>query len=84
MIYWLASLDELSAAYEELDKDKGDGMETDGVEVLKGQVYSFEELGHADKGIAPHAFKDDVSTLWESNAGDSWDVGCPSLGVSSL
>ena len=83
MIYWLASLDELSAAYEELDKDKGDGMETDGVEVLKGQVYSFE-LGHANKGIAPHAFKDDVSTLWESNAGDSWDVGCPSLGFSSL
>ena len=34
--------------------------------------------------FAPHAFKDDVSTLWESNDGDSWDVGCPSLGVSSL
>ena len=84
MIHWLASLDELSAAYEELDKDKGDEMDPDGVEVLKGQVYSFEELGHADKGIALHAFKDDVSTLWESNAGDSWDVDCPSLGVSSL
>ena len=38
-------------------------MDPDGVEVLKGQVYSFEELGHADKGIALHAFKDDVSTL---------------------
>ena len=34
----------------------------------------MEELGHVDKGIAPHAFKDDVSTLWKSNAGDSWDV----------
>lgn len=38
-------------------------MDPDGVEVLKGQVYSFEELGHANKGIPPHAFKADVSAL---------------------
>ena len=59
-------------------------MDPDEAEVLEGQVYSFKELDHVHKSIAPHAFEDDVLTLWGPNSGGGWDVGSLLLGVPSL
>ena len=59
--------------------------ELDGREVLEGNVYDFEELGHVDRGLVPTAFEEEVSIIGSGNGG-SWGIGelMSSGGVLSL
>ncbi|RPD67877.1 hypothetical protein L226DRAFT_548734 [Lentinus tigrinus ALCF2SS1-7] len=55
-------------------EDKLENSE-DGVEVLEGKLYDFEELQRVDKGLAPPTLTDDVEIIGKEDEEDvDWDV----------
>lgn len=70
-------LDEIDATFDELEKDKQSAKEVDpdGVEVLEGEIYAFNELDKIDEGIVLHAFEEEVSIHREGlGTGGAWNV----------
>lgn len=57
-------LKEIDTAFNELEKEKVKeaSCNVDCAEVLKGEIYNFDELNHIDVGVAPCALED-VSAL---------------------
>lgn len=68
------SIEEFNDAFDVVTKEGGMLTEpVDGVCVLEGNTYSWEELERIEKGIVPHNVDDELQIIKEGSAG-GWDV----------
>ncbi|KAF9231857.1 hypothetical protein BU15DRAFT_90811 [Melanogaster broomeanus] len=71
------SVDDVDAEFAALEQQKvGELLDTgvDGMEVLEGNVYDFDELARVDEGIVPRGVDDEIVEVDYEGDDGGWDI----------
>ncbi|KAF9230404.1 hypothetical protein BU15DRAFT_83675 [Melanogaster broomeanus] len=71
------SVDDVDAEFAALERQKvGELLDTgvDGMEVLEGNVYDFDELARVDEGIVPRGVDDEIVEVDYEGDDGGWDI----------
>ncbi|KAG2757766.1 hypothetical protein P692DRAFT_201858758 [Suillus brevipes Sb2] len=74
------SVDEIDAEFDALEKqnaiEKFKDVDIDGLEILEGNVYNFDELARVEAGMVPKSMDEEFSVIDHGARGEEggWDV----------